>query len=111
MGSWSRLSSPPAIGLPKCAARGTLFFFSSRRRHTRLQGDWSSDVCSSDLVEFDGAVVAKTPELVVQGGDFDEAGDIASGHHRDPQKGNLLAHDLDGVGRGEIGRASCRERV
>src|SRR5256885_15399408 len=27
----------------------TYFFFSSRRRHTRLQGDWSSDVCSSDL--------------------------------------------------------------
>src|SRR5256885_9724151 len=26
-----------------------LFCFSSRRRHTRLQGDWSSDVCSSDL--------------------------------------------------------------
>src|SRR5574341_1123311 len=25
------------------------FFFSSRRRHTRLVGDWSSDVCSSDL--------------------------------------------------------------
>src|SRR5256885_5080936 len=47
------------------------FFFSSRRRHTRLQGDWSSDVCSSDLsnwpLEFlvrggwpslDGAVTA-----------------------------------------------------
>src|SRR5256885_3768091 len=29
------------------AGRG-IFFFSSRRRHTRLQGDWSSDVCSSD---------------------------------------------------------------
>src|ERR1022692_5139368 len=29
------------------------FFFSSRRRHTRLQGDWSSDVCSSDLRAFD----------------------------------------------------------
>src|SRR5256885_6416138 len=26
-----------------------MLFFSSRRRHTRLQGDWSSDVCSSDL--------------------------------------------------------------
>src|SRR5207248_4212112 len=26
-----------------------LFFFSSRRRHTRSYGDWSSDVCSSDL--------------------------------------------------------------
>ena len=26
------------------------FFFSSRRRHTGLRCDWSSDVCSSDLV-------------------------------------------------------------
>src|SRR2546426_2329337 len=32
------------------------FFFSSRRRHTRLQGDWSSDVCSSDLVWSGGSV-------------------------------------------------------
>src|SRR2546426_5311125 len=31
-----------------------VFFFSSRRRHTRLQGDWSSDVCSSDLVQRHG---------------------------------------------------------
>src|SRR5690606_22999086 len=28
----------------------SLFFFSSRRRHTRFSRDWSSDVCSSDLV-------------------------------------------------------------
>src|SRR5437762_9878913 len=28
---------------------GIVFFFSSRRRHTRYIGDWSSDVCSSDL--------------------------------------------------------------
>src|SRR2546429_4208335 len=28
-----------------------LFFFSSRRRHTRCSRDWSSDVCSSDLIE------------------------------------------------------------
>src|SRR2546430_4791371 len=28
------------------------FFFSSRRRHTRFDCDWSSDVCSSDLVTF-----------------------------------------------------------
>src|SRR5437867_5523623 len=27
-----------------------VFFFSSRRRHTRSYGDWSSDVCSSDLL-------------------------------------------------------------
>src|SRR2546426_5673117 len=34
------------------------FFFSSRRRHTRLQGDWSSDVCSSDLAQS-----ARAPRL------------------------------------------------
>src|SRR5437763_15925831 len=31
-------------------SRFIFFFFSSRRRHTRYIGDWSSDVCSSDLV-------------------------------------------------------------
>src|SRR4051794_1734274 len=31
---------------------GSLFFFSSRRRHTRWTGDWSSDVCSSDLAHI-----------------------------------------------------------
>src|SRR5690625_6726934 len=31
----------------------TLFFCSSRRRHTRWPRDWSSDVCSSDLVTLD----------------------------------------------------------
>src|SRR5690348_18390532 len=32
-----------------------VFFFSSRRRHTRWTGDWSSDVCSSDLAADSGA--------------------------------------------------------
>src|SRR6266478_9096952 len=32
------------------------FFFSSRRRHTRFDCDWSSDVCSSDLVDMQGNV-------------------------------------------------------
>src|SRR6266480_2009692 len=36
-----------------------VFFFSSRRRHTRLTCDWSSDVCSSEL---DGRIVAKDVE-------------------------------------------------
>src|SRR5207253_7223446 len=31
------------------------FFFSSRRRHTRWPRDWSSDVCSSDLLRRNGA--------------------------------------------------------
>src|SRR5256885_998333 len=37
------------------------FFFSSRRRHTRLQGDWSSDVCSSDLPQRRFAVPGLEP--------------------------------------------------
>src|SRR5207302_8163003 len=35
----------------------SLFFFSSRRRHTRFSRDWSSDVCSSDLSVDDDALV------------------------------------------------------
>src|SRR5256885_11016859 len=40
-----------------------IFFFSSRRRHTRLQGDWSSDVCSSDDAAF-GAASEVTPKFI-----------------------------------------------
>src|SRR5690606_39644091 len=36
-----------------------MFFFSSRRRHTRFSRDWSSDVCSSDL--DGGRLVAAAP--------------------------------------------------
>src|SRR2546430_8182730 len=43
---------------------GLFFFFSSRRRHTRFDCDWSSDVCSSDLdfANFIGAL-SKTLDL------------------------------------------------
>src|ERR1039458_10468143 len=35
---------------PTCTSPKAAFFFSSRRRHTRCQSDWSSDVCYSDLL-------------------------------------------------------------
>src|SRR5437868_14123689 len=38
-----------------------VFFFSSRRRHTRSKRDWSSDVCSSDL-----DASAQKPQLLTQ---------------------------------------------
>src|SRR5436189_1023190 len=38
--------------MPHRCAEAPFFFFSSRRRHTRYIGDWSSDVCSSDLQEL-----------------------------------------------------------
>src|SRR5437879_10792999 len=43
-----------------------IFFFSSRRRHTRYIGDWSSDVCSSDLTlagELTGMELARINPL------------------------------------------------
>src|SRR5690348_18073776 len=39
-----------------------LFFFSSRRRHTRWTGDWSSDVCSSDLARSGWTLAAAGPD-------------------------------------------------
>src|SRR6266487_1251461 len=47
------------------------FFFSSRRRHTRWTGDWSSDVCSSDLDRLGLRTVIdfRTPGEVLLGGD------------------------------------------
>src|SRR5438093_3362791 len=43
-----------------------LFFFSSRRRHTRLVSDWSSDVCSSDPQI--GELLPREPRNVLQPG-------------------------------------------
>src|SRR5256886_5485753 len=58
-----------------------VFFFSSRRRHTRFDCDWSSDVCSSDLFERVGerAVSASVAGKRTHPGcsNFDEDGSIA----------------------------------
>src|SRR3712207_8824584 len=56
-----------------------IFFFSSRRRHTRYWRDWSSDVCSSDLVwgepaDRDGALRV-VRAAVEQGVDFIDTAD------------------------------------
>src|SRR5689334_24553733 len=68
-----------------------IFFFSSRRRHTRWSCDWSSDVCSSDLLLQRGGRVlqrldADVPREVVE---------RAGRHH--PQRQPVL--DRDGGGR------------
>src|SRR5256885_7526358 len=92
--------------------RGVVFFFfSSRRRHTRLQGDWSSDVCSSDL--------RRDMPAGVSGIEARRAGLLAANPQiLQPRNGLTLKRGRaiggkfgDDPGMGEIGRASCRERV
>src|SRR5690349_22187221 len=90
---------------------GYFFFFSSRRRHTRSLRDWSSDVCSSDLL------------FASWGLDYVKVDDLSSPYHQDEIEAIRKAIDHSGraivfstspgatpVGQ-EIGRASCRERV
>src|SRR5256885_7590273 len=80
---------------PLWARWSACFFFSSRRRHTRLQGDWSSDVCSSDLVDViveecdaaceihDAVVVRPRLQLAaVPGGAPGDQDALAGPHHR-----------------------------
>src|SRR2546430_13627108 len=52
------------VVLDSVVRRVFVFFFSSRRRHTRFDCDWSSDVCSSDLVaEEPGAIAGLFPAV------------------------------------------------
>src|SRR5437867_11847278 len=90
-----------------------LFFFSSRRRHTISYGDWSSDVCSSDLGDEVGQVVVLADLVDRQDRRVAQAGDVA----RLAQKAIMfgaptdlwVARHLEGDDK--IGRASCRERL
>src|SRR5439155_13586761 len=53
------------------------FFFSSRRRHTRWPRDWSSDVCSSDLI-MTGAPVPEGADSVIRVEDTDRGSDVVA---------------------------------
>src|SRR5690606_39307452 len=52
----------------------SVFFFSSRRRHTRFSRDWSSDVCSSDLDRGGDCREPASPWIGACG--FDTAGEV-----------------------------------
>src|SRR5437868_13197831 len=89
-----------------------VFFFSSRRRHTRSKRDWSSDVCSSDLVLLfytDGVTEAEAPNGEFFGDDrlralLTEHAECEPTEIRDAILARVRAF-------AQIGRASCRERV
>src|SRR5437763_16584898 len=64
------------------------FFFSSRRRHTRYIGDWSSDVCSSDLGSPPAPTLLTASALAVT-----RSTEMPPGHHGGP------LHPLAGLDR------------
>src|SRR5256885_15298756 len=99
-----------------------MFFFSSRRRHTRLQGDWSSDVCSSDLDVGQGRAESRPRLAALLVGLL--AARIRLSDHSDaplPRRARSEERRVGKEGRSrwspyhlkkkKIGRASCRERV
>src|SRR5436189_4233605 len=103
------------------------FFFSSRRRHTRYIGDWSSDVCSSDLrgatMQLDllerpgkyqnGFCHGPVPAWINEKGEW-VPGQINFTAEATPDQvgsGIRAINTLFHEGGHEIGRASCRERV
>src|SRR3712207_9487600 len=111
-----------------------MFFFSSRRRHTRYWRDWSSDVCSSDLTAFlldtgEHRSLFTGDTIVLDGDEWVAA--LLDSSDRDAYIKSLelirgldfdvsvpWAASLEGSYYGltdksdtKIGRASCRERV
>src|SRR3712207_8911469 len=67
------------------------FFFSSRRRHTRYWRDWSSDVCSSDLKQNNGALGTFTKGVMVQEF-YDAAIKLKVGEISEPVKSQFGFH-------------------
>src|SRR5256885_7910845 len=87
------------------------FFFSSRRRHTRLQGDWSSDVCSSDLKPTLRAMCDCLPPARSATSPRGAARYRPIHRHVKPYYASPRRAQGRGRVRLQIGRASCRERV
>src|SRR5699024_12085204 len=93
-------------------------FFSSRRRHTSSNRDWSSDVCSSDLVLSYFLSFEQFQQFFWPGNDlirmilFQLLPVTTSPEHSHCVHSSSLArlHIRPGISHIESGRASCRER-
>src|SRR5699024_11500853 len=91
-----------------------IFFFSSRRRHTRSKRDWSSDVCSSDLLAGQLEKVEAPDKTTIY--TYDEVGNRNSmdeyfESEQSFETSDSIDSEAEGMVQYKIGRASCRERV
>src|SRR2546429_3467206 len=89
-----------------------LFFFSSRRRHTRCSRDWSSDVCSSDLIRYFIHFHGKRHPAEMGAAEVTAfLSWLATERNVATATQNQALSALLFLYKHEIGRASCRERV
>src|SRR2546430_13428073 len=89
----------------------SIFFFSSRRRHTRFDCDWSSDVCSSDLQpqgarSCTSAMAGQIMRLAIRAYSA-----VSNRKFNSGVEGSVQPAAREVSLPYEIGRASCRERV
>src|SRR5689334_23922123 len=77
-----------------------VFFFSSRRRHTRWNCDWSSDVCSSDLL------VAIELRMV----ESEDMAELVREHHGPRRVGDVEKAVENGLSFGELAGVRTRRR-
>src|SRR2546427_6778945 len=86
------------------------FFFSSRRRHTRFDCDWSSDVCSSDLVAVGMSLIFTSP-VVERLGTAQLLGGGAGRIGRVFRVAQIACVDTaGGLGHGAMGEGAARQR-
>src|SRR5205085_3453489 len=86
------------------------FFFSSRRRHTRFDCDWSSEVCSSDLHHYE-RYLDKLRSLLYRwlpnhGNDFARSGAATLGHLPETSFETAPLVQMKPAGTNEFGRVS-----
>src|SRR3546814_7358195 len=98
------------------------FFFKQKTAYDMRISDWSSDVCSSDLLALAAACALAACSTTDAGRDYVEAArrivaDLeeterrASGEYQTPRGELSITMPIEFGVRHEIGRASCRERV
>src|SRR5258706_9407604 len=88
----------------RCRVGFGFFFFSSRRRHTRLVSDWSSDVCSSDLTVKS---VTEKPQLVALAGTMTRPA-VLTGVHTAFTDGDLVGALHSGAACDKLARSEER---